>query len=270
MNPQQPQPVDPWTSAEAYEAYVGRWSRLVAAVFIQWLSVPASGRWLDVGCGTGTLSRTILARADPSAVLGVDRSEQFLAFAREQLTDPRVSFEVGDARALPVPDGAFDAAVTGLVLNFVPAADQLGAVAEMARSTHSGGVVAAYVWDYAAGMQMMRHFWDAAVELDPEARKLVEGLRFPLCQPEPLATLFRDAGLRDVETRSVDIPTVFRDFDDYWSPFLGANGPAPAYAMSLGEDQRVALRERIRSGLPFAPDGSIPLTARAWAVRGSR
>ncbi|MBF8283654.1 MAG: methyltransferase, partial [Anaerolineales bacterium] len=142
--------------------------------------------------------------------------------------------------------------------------------AEMARAAKPESVVAAYVWDYAGKMQMMRHFWNAAAALDPAARDLDEGRRFPICQPEPLRELFQNAGLREVEVRPIDIAADFRDFDDYWSPFLGGQGPAPGYAMSLSDERRAALRERIRAGLPFALDGSIPLVARAWAVRGFR
>ncbi len=131
-----------------------------------------------------------------------------------------------------------------------------------------GGTVAAYVWDYAGQMQLMRYFWDAAVALDPAASHLDEGQRFPLCQPEPLMQLFRAAGLREVEVRLIDIPTAFRDFEDYWSPFLGGQGPAPSYTMSLSEERRSALRERLRATLPMAADGSIHLIAGAWAVRG--
>jgi hypothetical protein len=116
----------------------------------------------------------------------------------------------------------------------------------------------------------MRYFWDAAVALDPAAGELDEGRRFPLCRPEPLAGLFRDAALTDVDARAIDVPTVFRDFDDYWTPFLGGQAPAPGYAMSLDEGRRGVLRERIRAALPVAADGSIRLVARAWAVRGVR
>ena len=154
------------------------------------------------------------------------------------------------------------------MLNFVPQPSR--AVAEMQRLARVGGTVAAYVWDYAHQMQLMRSFWDAAVALDPAASMLDEGQRFPICQPEPLMQLFRTEGLREVEVRLIDIPTVFRDFDDYWSPFLGGQGPAPGYTMSLSEEQRRALRERLRATLPMAADGSIHLIARAWAVRGVR
>ena len=155
--------------------------------------------------------------------------------------------------------------VSGLVLNFVP--DQRAALAEMARVTGKGGTIAAYVWDYAGKMELMRFFWDAAVELDPGAAKMDEGIRFPLCRPEALEKLFAGAGLKGVEVTPIDIPTPFANFDDYWQPFLGGQGPAPAYAMSLDETARARLRDRIRERLPIQADGSISLTARAWAVR---
>ena len=257
-----------WGLGEAYEPYVGRWSRLVARELLAWLALPPGGRWLDVGCGTGALSQTVLDLAAPAEVVGVDQSAGYVAYTGQKIADPRARFEVADAQALPHADGAFDAAVSGLVLNFIPQPER--AVAEMARVVRPGGVVAVYVWDYAGEMQLMRHFWDAAVALDPASRALDEGIRFPLCAPGPLAALWAAAGLAQVETRAIDVPTVFRDFDDYWSPFLGGQGPAPGYAMSLSEERRAALRERIRAGLPIAPDGSIHLMGRAWAVRGVR
>ena len=258
--------MDPWKVGAAYERYVGRWSRLVAREFVDWLQVAPGRRWLDVGCGTGALTEIVLQRAAPASVLGIDPSDGFLEIARRNNADARASFESGDAQALPVPDAAFDAAVSGLVVNFVP--DQGKAAAEMKRAVATGGIVAAYVWDYASEMQLMRKFWDAAVKLDPSARAKDEGLRFPLCRPEPLAALFRGAGMADVGTRAIDVPTVFRDFDDFWSPFLGGQGPAPGYCMSLSEDRRIALRDELRGSLPIRPDGSIHLIARAWAVRG--
>jgi SAM-dependent methyltransferase len=257
-----------WASGDAYEPYVGRWSRLVAREFLDWLALPPGRRWLDVGCGTGALSQIVLERAAPAEVAGVDPSEGYVGYARARTADARASFRVGDAQALPGPDASFDAVVSGLVLNFVP--DPTRAAAEMRRVVRPGGLVGAYVWDYAGEMQLMRYFWDAAGALDPAARGLDEGRRFPVCRPEPLADLFRAAGLRDVEARAVDVPTVFRDFDDYWSPFLGGQAPAPGYCMSLPDDRRAALRERIRGALPSRSDGGIHLIARAWAVRGRR
>jgi SAM-dependent methyltransferase len=253
-----------WASGSAYEPYVGRWSRLIAHEFINWLDVPKGSAWLDVGCGTGALTQTILQTAEPLKIKGIDRSEQFVDFARAHTHDKRAEFEVGDAQALPVEDKSCDVAVSGLVMNFVPKPETM--ISEMTRA--SRGIVAAYVWDYAEGMQMIRHFFDAAAELDPHASELDEGRRFSVCKPEPLKALFRSQGLKDVEVRPIEVPTVFRDFDDYWNPFLGGQGPAPSYAMSLDEERRTALRERIRTSLPIANDGSIALTARAWGVKG--
>jgi SAM-dependent methyltransferase len=241
---------------------------LVAREFLAWLDVPAGARWLDVGCGTGALSRTILESVSPSTVQGIDLSHDYVGHAREHTADERARFEVGDAQALPYPDSSFDVAVSGLALNFVPS--PAAAVSEMARVVREGGAVAVYVWDYEVEMQLMRHFWDAAAALDPAARELDEGRRFPVCRVEPLIRLFQNSGLKGVEARAIYVPTVFRDFDDYWTPFLGGQGPAPSYAMSLSEDRRRELRELIRSRLPFDDDGKIILIARAWAVRGER
>ncbi len=258
--------IDTWAAGDPYERYVGRWSRLVARDFLTWLDRPAGLDWLDVGCGTGALSGSILAAADPKALIGVDPSDGFLAVARALLEDPRARFEPGAAEALPLADGAVDVAVSGLVLNFVPA--PVRAVGEMRRVVRPGGTVAFYVWDYADGMQLMRYFWDAAVALDPAAQALDEAVRFPLCRPGPLAELLTAAGLQAVRTTTIDVPTVFADFDDYWSPFLGGQGPAPGYCMSLPESHRTALRDRLRSVLPVDASGRIALTARAFAVRG--
>ncbi len=257
---------DNWTAGELYEGYMGRWSRHVAREFINWLSLPAGGGWLDVGCGTGVLSQTVLHFAEPASIKGIDRSEGFVNFAREHVRDDRVRFEVGNAEMLTDDSESFDAVVSGLVLNFIPHPEK--ALAEMKRVTRTGGVVAVYVWDYAAGMQFIRHFFDAAIALDPKASEHDEGPRFPICHPDALRQLFESTGLKNVEVRPIEVPTVFRDFDDYWSPFLAGVGPAPAYAMSLSEEKRSSLREKIRAGLPVQPDGSIHLRARAWGVKG--
>ncbi len=259
---------DIWASGDAYEPYVGRWSRAVAREFLAWLAVPPESRWLDVGCGTGALTATILEVASPVEVVGVDPSDGFITYARARIADPRARFEIGDARALPLPAGAFDAVVSGLALNFVP--EPAAGVSDMARVAKPGGTVAAYVWDYLDGMELMRRFWDAAAALDPAAASLDEGPRFAhICQPQALSQLFINAGLRETETRAIDIPTPFHDFDDYWTPFLGGQGPAPSYVATLSENQRIALRERLRESLPADDDGTIRMTARAWAVRGT-
>lgn len=257
-----------WTDAAAYERYVGRWSRLVAVEFLNWLAVPKGAAWLDVGCGTGALSETILRMSEPARVEGIDPAPAYVGHVRARVVDTRVRFDVGNTQRLFQSDESFNAVVSGLVLNFVPRPEL--ALAEMVRVVRKGGVVACYVWDYAGRMELMRHFWDAAIALDPAASESDEGRRFPICRADRLETLFAGAGLQAVESRSIEVPTRFDDFEDYWSPFLGGQGPAPSYAMSLSEDDRGILRDRIRASLPLQADGSIDLVARAWAVRGRR
>jgi glutamate/tyrosine decarboxylase-like PLP-dependent enzyme/SAM-dependent methyltransferase len=255
-------PSDSWTSDQAYEPYIGRWSRLVAPWFLRWLPACPGAGWCDVGCGTGALARAIVDGERPRSVLGVDPSPAYLAAAR----GPGLGVAVGTATALPTRDAAFDRVVSALVLNFVPRPD--AALAEMRRVTRAGGWVGGYVWDYAEGMQLIRRFWDAATALDPAATELDEARRFPLCRPEPLRTLFATGGLSDVDVEEIVVRTRFADFDDLWGPFLGGQGPAPGYCVALPAERRDALRERLRGTLPTASDGSITLTARAWAVRG--
>jgi SAM-dependent methyltransferase len=259
-------PKEAWGRGESYEPYVGRWSRLIAREFIPWLSVPEESNWLDVGSGTAALGQTILNTANPRKVKGIDRSEDYVEFARSRVNDARAEFVVGNAMSLPVESGTYDVAVSGLVLNFVPEPKQM--VVEMRRAVREGGVVALYVWDYAGRMQLMRHFWNAAAALDSAARELDEGRRFPLANPDSLKDLFQDVGLSNVQVRPIDIVAEFKDFDDFWSPFLGGQGPAAGYAMSLSEERRARLRERLYSSLPFALDGTISLIMRAWAVQG--
>lgn len=259
---------DTWAAGRAYEPYIGRWSRLVAREFLAWLAAPAAARWIDVGCGTGALTATIAAQAAPQHACGIDGSVPYATFARDNLRDPRVAFLAADARRLPVRSASADAVVSALALNFIPQPDL--AVAEMTRVARPGGTVALYVWDYAGEMQVIRQFWQAAAALDPGAAALDEGRRFPVCRPEALRALFTTAGLERVESRAIDVRARFRDFADYWTPFTGGQGPAPGYAMSLSEERRTRLRDRLRAQLPTARDGSIELLARAWAVRGTR
>ncbi|MGK5678361.1 class I SAM-dependent methyltransferase [Actinoplanes sp. URMC 104] len=253
---------DVWEAGDAYEAYVGRWSRKVAAEFVGWLDVPAGRRWLDAGCGTGALTSAAL-RTGPARVVGVDPSRGFLRTAPVEAH--RVA---GDAAALPLGDASFDVVVSGLALNFVPRPG--AAVAEFARVAAPGATVAAYVWDYATGMQMMRLFWDAAAEVDPAAAGRDEGRRFPICHEPALRAAWAAAGLTEVATRSIEVPTVFAGFDDFWQPFLGGQGAAPSYLATLGQHEQHAIRELLRARAPASADGTIALTAAAWAVRGRR
>lgn len=261
-------PRDVWESGESYESFVGRWSRLVARRFLSWLNPSIRARWLDIGCGTGAISHAIVETCDPERVVGVDPSPGYVRLARQQTSDRNASFQIADARWLCVRPGIIDVAVSGLVLNFVP--DPARMIEEAVRALRPGGVLGVYVWDYGGKMEMMRYFWDAARHVDPAAGDLDEARRFPLCQPEPLQALLTAAGLEDVAAEAIDVATPFAGFDDYWTPFLGGQGAAPAYAATLSEEQRARIRERLRRSLPFQPDGSIQLIARAWAAKGCR
>ena len=261
-------PNDRWASAVNYEGYVGRWSRRIAPRFLDWLATPAGLRWLDVGSGTGVLSEAILGAREPASIVGVDPSAPFVEHARTTVIDPRVTFRVGSAAETGLEDGAVDAAVAGLVLNFVP--DLPAALAELRRVVAPGGWMGGFVWDYGARMEFMRRFWDAAAVIDPRGGSVDESTRFPIAAPGPLGNAVRDAGFEEVETGEIVIPTVFRDFDDLWSPFLAGTGPAPAYLKSVDEPTRLAIREQLRSSVTPASDGSIHLVARAWSVKSRR
>lgn len=261
------QHVDVWAAGDAYERYMGRWSRLVAAGFVSWLECEDGLRWLDVGCGSGALTQAVAARCRPRTLLGLERSPGFVATARASVSAP-ASFALADAQALPVPDAVFDVAVSGLVLNFLP--EPGAAVAEAVRAVRPGGLVAAYVWDYAEGMGFLRRFWDAAITVDPSAAARDEGGRFPLCAPEPLRALWTGAGLVETAVVPIEVPTRFAGFTDLWEPFLAGQGPAPGYAAALSPAARARLRETLREAVPTGADGTIELEARAWAVRGRR
>ncbi|MBU0984599.1 MAG: methyltransferase domain-containing protein [candidate division Zixibacteria bacterium] len=256
---------DSWDSGNPYDYFMGRWSRRVAGLFIDWLAPRAGLRWLDVGCATGSLSETIIKGRRPAVLTALDTSDNFVAAAQHKLGN-RAMCMVGDALALPLEDASVDVAVSGLVLNVVPEPEM--ALAEMKRVTAHGGSVAAYVWDYGGRMDFLRMFWDAVVTLDPEASKLHEAIRFPNTNPEALRSQFESVGLKKIVTVPIEIVTHFCDFDDFWKPFLGGQGPAPSYLQALPEADRHTLRELLHKRLPLQPDGSISLLARAWATRG--
>ena len=258
---------DYWNSGIAYERFMGRWSTLVAQKFLSWLDAAPARTWLDVGCGTGSLTRLILESYQPKEIISIDSSADFISHAQRSITDPSVHFKVGLAQSLELDSNSIDVVVSGLVLNFVPEPKE--AVLEMLRVTKPGGKIGIFLWDYAEGMQMLRYFWDAAVELDASARELDEGVHFPICREGQLESLVREAGLKQVEATAIEIKTVFKNFDDYWQPFLGKVGSAPSYVMSMKPEDIQKLEDKLRKSLPINDDGSISLTARAWAVKGT-
>lgn len=238
----------------------------MAREFLAWLAPTPSAHWLDVGCGTGALTAAVCTTCAPASITGCEPSEPFVRDAQRRVTDTRASFVHAGSENLPARDGGFDFIVSGLVLNFVP--EPARAVAAMRERLAPGGVVGAYVWDYAGGMEFLRFFWDEAIAVDASAIERDEGRRFPLCHPDRMQSVFEQAGLHDVETSPLQIHTTFADFDDYWQPFLGGTGPAPSFVQALSAERRDDLRGRLQRRLTKR-SGPISLRARAWAIRGS-
>ena len=245
---------------------MGRWSRLLAPRFVAWLPVRPAANWLDVGCGTGALADAICGGAEPASVVACDPSEPFIEYARRSQAGPRVSFVVAGVGQLPTRPGGFDSVTSLLALNFFPKPE--AAIDEMRRITAANGLVSACVWDYAGRMEFLRRFWDSVAAVDPGAAELDEGRRFPICRPDALERLFRDAGVAEVVSDSIEILTRFATFAELWRPFLGGTGPAPSYVASLDVPHREALATQLERSLPREPDGAISLVARAWVVRG--
>ncbi len=260
--------MDQWTSGSHYDQWMGRWSRLVAQEFLQWLELPPGLRWLDVCCGSGMVTEAIVERNVPATVVGVDASAEQLSFARQHCAHPNVIFEAADAMALPFPDSSFDVVVCGLGLNFLPSPSR--ALEEFRRITKPGGTIAVYVWDYAHGATFLRKFWDAAIAIDSEAATFDQAYRFPMCTPEGLRSLFEQAKLEDSAQHALDVVTRFTNFDDYWEPLLTGQGSAPGYLAARNQRTQAAIRERLRSALPTNAQGAIELPARAWAIRARK
>lgn len=256
-------------NAEAYDRFMGRWSRLVAPLFVDFTDLPdRAGRLLDVGSGTGSLTSAIAERKVRVHILGIDPSEEYVAYAKSRNPFPdRASFQVGDAQRLDFPDDSFDAGLSLLAFNFI--ADPRRALGEVRRVTKSEGRVAAAVWDYGAGMRMLRAFWDAAASIDPEAERFDEKY-MPLCRVGELSDLWRQCGLESVRERPLDITMRFESFVDYWDAFLLGQGPAGSYAGSLGPSRLQALRSALKRQLSLsAEDSPLVLPARVWFVRGT-
>lgn len=258
---------DSWAAGSIYEDFMGRWSRRLATQFVSWLHIPPGVHWLDVGCGTGALTDAICTRADPASILGCDPAKPFIEFARDQSRDARISFVTAGVGSLPRRPEGYGSVTSLLALNFFPDSD--AAIQEMQSLAAPRGTVSACVWDYGKGTQFLRHFWDAAATVDSAAEELDEGKRFPLCHPDALTSLFLRAGLVDVRCEAIEVSTTFASFRDYWQPFLGGTGPAPSYLASLDAQRRAILARKLEETLPRGPDGTIALTARAWAVRGT-
>jgi SAM-dependent methyltransferase len=256
-----------FSEADAYERFMGRWSRQLAPALVEYSEVRDAGSVLDVGSGTGVLAFAVRDATTTARVVGIDLSPEYVAHASTKNADVRVRFEVGDAQALRLPDASFDRTISLLVLNFVP--DPERALREMIRVTKPGGIVGSAVWDYGEGMEMLRVFWDEATVLDPSVDRRDEK-HMPLCRQGELAALFRDAKLERVSETALVARLQFSSFDDYWEPFRLGQGPAGAYVAELPRERQLALRERLRTRLlGHEPDRTIEMQARPWAAKGT-
>lgn len=245
-------------AADVYDRFMGRYSLLLSPQLADLAGVREGQRVLDVGCGPGALTAELVTRLGPAAVTAVDPSEPFVVAARAR--NPGVDVRRATAEQLPFPDRSFDAALAQLVVHFM--SDPVAGLAEMARVTRQGGVVAACVWDHAGGQGPLSVFWQAARSLDPEVddESQLAGAR-----EGHLAELFEAAGLHEVAETALALSREHPSFDEWWEPFTRSVGPAGTYLAGLDADHQAELREACRGLLPIAP---FVLTARAWAARG--
>ncbi|WP_291730651.1 class I SAM-dependent methyltransferase [Leisingera sp. F5] len=257
---------DAWSAGQSYEHYMGRWSRKIAEEFVDWIAPPADSEWLEIGCGTGALTQTILSPAAPRSILATDQSADFVSHAAADNRDSRARFAVANAVQIPVTDASVDVAVSALVMNFI--SDKKLALAEMRRVLRPDGLLAFYVWDYPGrGMGFIDAFWKAAAEIDPSAAEMDEGARFPFCQKDGLAEICQDAAIVCTDIAAIEVETRFPDFESFWHPFTLGAGPAPGYCSNLPEKRRQQLKELLAAKL--GEDGPITLPARAWAVKAN-
>lgn len=256
----------PYEGGNEYDRYMGRWSRRLAPLFLDFAGVDGVDRVLDVGCGTGSLTDAIVTVSKASRIVGIDPVQDFVRYARVSVTDPRVRFTEGSAQRLPFPDSDFDACLSLLVIHNI--SDPAQAVREMCRVTRPGGLVAACEWDLHSGMDMFRVVWDALVDVDPSAAP--KHIRHtPYGDRGQIAQLWKDCGIQDVEESSLTIPLNFASFDDFWAPFPDSPSTAVTHVRKLPPEARQRFHTQLKTALfSGEDDGPITLHARAWTVRG--
>jgi SAM-dependent methyltransferase len=252
--------------AEAYERQMGRWSRQLAPLLIEFAGVQEGDSVLDVGCGTGSLAMTIAGLTKAAKIVGIDASASFIEYAAAHCADPRVAFVTGDAQKLTYPDASFDRCFSLLAINHIPNTPK--AVTEMRRVTKPGGVIATAMWDGTGGNEFNDCMWEAAAALDPKVERPAEK-RGSYSSPPALSALWTDAGLTNIEAKGLTMSCGFTSFDEFWNRYLEGQGPGGAYVVALPENRRDELRQRLRERvLRGRPDGAFALQAKAWAVRG--
>ncbi len=248
--------------AAAYERFMGRWSRAAGALFLDWLAPPAQARWLEVGCGSGAFTELVRERCRPRVIVAVDPAPAQIAYARRRLDGPTMAFHVASAEALPCSDISHDIVVSALALNFM--ADRSTAMREMRRVTRAGGMIAAYVWDFAGGRMPHAPVVDALRRLGVDAPAPPGGKE---CALSALHDLFAGAGLAAVETTALDIAVTYPDFETFWNAQTPSFSPTTRRIARLTEEQRAQLTEVLHAALPACPDGSVAYPARAHAVK---
>jgi SAM-dependent methyltransferase len=258
-----------WTNGVSYENYTGRWSRLIADKFIDWLNVKQARmeRCIDMGCGTGALSEALLANEACTSLMSLDRSTAFISFAKQRIRLSNVEFVMGDAQNTSLATATYSLVVSGLVLNFVDSPEKM--LREMRRLGRPGGVLGVYIWDFADGMEPIRKFWDAAHKCEaPHVRECDAGLRYPICQRDNLLRSITEAGWLKPEVAPIEINARYENFDDYWRPFLSGQGTGPAFAVSLTDEMREKVRKTLMSLVTDTPDEPFTLRTRAWGAKG--
>jgi len=253
---------------DGYDFQMGRWSRRLAPLFIDFAGIVAAERILDVGCGTGSLMFGLAQNRNIAAVTGVDFSSVYVEHAKRHNRDSRLDFQIGDACSLPFPDASFDHALSMLVLQFVAKAEV--AIREMRRVTRPGGTIAAATWDTRGGLVTYRIFFDTAAALDPNANERREKIcTRPLTRPGELARAWQDAGLQDVVEGALTIRMDFTSFADFWRPYEGKDGPIADYVGTLSEPRKARIRDAVRLAyLDGDTDGARSYAATAWVVKG--
>jgi ubiquinone/menaquinone biosynthesis C-methylase UbiE len=252
--------------AEAYEERMGRWSRQLAPLFVEFVGVRDGEKVLDAGCGTGSLSETLAKLTGASKIVGIDPSKGFVEYARTKVTDPRVTFELGDAQNMPYPDVSFDRCMALLAIDHIP--DARKATIEMRRVTKTAGIVATAMWDRSRDNELYGCFWDAAEAIDPTVKRPF-GRQGSYGSAEALSQLWTGAGLTDIETTDLAMRCQFSSFDELWQRCLDGEAPSGVYMERLSADHREALRKAIRQNvLGDGPDEPFSLQAKAWAVHG--
>jgi len=258
---------DVWELGSSYESYIGCWSYQIALSFLKKIDTEPGMDWVDIGCGTGALTRAILLCCQPFCLTGVEPSLGMLNWTNQQLKDKNLRFIEGKASDLPFTDDSVDIAVSGLVLNFLP--EPVHALKEMKRIVRPGGRIAFYVWDYAhGGLELVRAFWNAAVSVTPDARRFSDAVRFSWCNEDSLTDLMVEAGLKEIKSERIVIPTLFENFEDYWQRFSKGAGPASSYYKQLPLSEQTEIRTTLQNSFTYNPNGSLELSAAAWALQG--